>query len=340
MITAQSPEAVEGNGPHYSIVVAVYNRPAEMEEMLQSLIQQEEVAFNLFQLIVVEDGSRIDCAHLFTQQTLPFTVHYIRRENGGPGAARNTGVMSHKCNTPYVLFFDSDCILPPLYLHNLLQWHAAHPTVELWGGPDAAGEEFSAWQKAVTFAMTWRGSTGGIRGSSKHGEGFTPRTFNMGVSRSRFLDVGGFAPIRYGEDVDLSLRIQAHGGESALAKELEVYHKRRESLGKFFRQVRHSGEARVWLSQRHNGSLKLVHALPILGTLGFLFLLAMGGWYAIVAMMGAAIYALLIILFSHIKYHSFGVSLRAVVAIFIMIIGYSTGFLLGIVNSLRSSQSR
>lgn len=324
------PTGIPTPPPTYSIVVAVYNRPKEMEELLQSLVAQEGAPFQHFQLIVVEDGSRISSAHLFKGRDYPFTVHYLQRENGGPGAARNTGAMSSACNTPYVLFFDSDCILPPHFFRQLLQWHAAHPNVELWGGPDASGRDFSSWQKAVSFAMTWRGSTGGIRGSSRDGQGFTPRTFNMGIARARFLEVGGFAPVRYGEDVDLSLRVQALGARSELAKELEVLHKRRENLGKFFQQVRHSGAARVWLSRRHNGSLKPLHALPLLGIIGMLTLLAMGGRYALTAIMLDAAYALLIIICCMKKERNLGVALRAVVAVHTMILGYGVGFLCGI----------
>lgn len=318
-------EGAEGVGARYALVVAVYNRPGEMGELLESLVAQ---SVHPFDLIVVEDGSTERCESLFQGRDFPFAVHYLFRENGGPGAARNTGVYSEQCRAEYVLFVDSDCLLPSDYFARLEAWHGEHVDAALWGGPDAAHPDFSALQKAISFAMTWRGSTGGIRGG-RGGEGFRPRTFNMGVSREWFLRVGGFAAMRYGEDVDLSERIIAAGGKSYLAEDLIVYHKRRERLGQFFRQVYHSGRARVDLMRR-GGGFRLVHALPALAIVLAVVLPFCGSsifWFTVNV---AFYYGLLVFMISLGRYGSFRVGLLAVPAVACMIFGYGFGYLSGV----------
>lgn len=316
------------------IVVAVYNRPDELQELLESLVHQTEKAFGV---VVIEDGSQKNSDRVCQNYVESLDLLYYRQENTGPALARNTGVELIATNYDYILFVDSDCTLPPQYIQICYQWLASCPNVQLWGGPDAWDDNFSLIQKAISYAMTSPYSTGGIRGGSEKTDKFYPRTFNMGVLLAAFRAVNGFRDLRYGEDLDLSMRLLEAGYTSQLLPQLFVYHKRRTSWRSFFWQVFHSGSARIMLVRSHPKTLKLVHALPSLGVLLFLCLLCipLSRWQYVVLGMGSLLYVLVLFSDAYKRFHSSVLALKSVFACAIMLLGYGLGFFaacLGIVR--------
>ena len=251
----------------YSIIVPVYNRPDEIQKLLESLSAQ---TVKPFELVIIEDGSKERCDHLLGYYRSFFTIHYHYKENEGRCEARNYGLQ--RAGGDYMLFFDSDVILPPFYFERLEAAMAASPC-DCFGGPDAADDSFSDMQKAVSHSMTSFWTTGGIRGGKVVMEKFCPRTFNMGISRKVYETVGGFNDM-LGEDIDLSLRIRKAGFDIRLIRETFVYHKRRIDFARFFKQVNNFGQARIWLHLIHPGSMKLVHTLPALMLVAGVLLLA------------------------------------------------------------------
>ena len=230
----------------FSIIIPVYNRPNEVKELLQSLTHQAD---NMFEVIVVEDGSTLTCENVCKQYAGQLDIKYLVKENSGPGGSRNFGAEQAKGD--YLLILDSDCIIPENYIQNIRKELQTNPC-DAFGGADAAHESFSDMQKAVNYAMTSFFTTGGIRGGKKGGlEKFHPRSFNMGVKTSVYKSLGGFSNMRYGEDIDFSIRIFKAGHTVCLFPEAYVYHKRRVNLAKFYRQVFHSGAARINLWKRH-----------------------------------------------------------------------------------------
>ncbi len=310
-----------------ALVVPVYNRPNELKDLLESLCQQQEKDFAL---VVVEDGSTIDSEALCEEYSKRLNLTYLKQANTGPAVARNRGVDAVGDTSEFVLFVDSDCTLPPDYIAKAYTWLATTPRVDLWGGPDAWDANFSPIQKAISYAMTSPFSTGGIRGGSEAADKFYPRTFNMGVRTEAFHAVGGFANLRYGEDVDLSMRLIEAGYQSHLSTDLYLFHKRRTSWTSFFRQVAHSGAARYELTKRHPGTLKLVHVLPSLAMfVALLVLLIPLTWVQYVVLGGgAALYALVLFAGALRSFRSFGLALRSMWACAIMLLGYGWGLAL------------
>ncbi len=351
----------------YSIIIPVYNRPDEVAELLESLCRQ---SVTNFEVIIVEDGSAVPCEAVAQRYTDRLDIHYFFKENGGPGPARNYGV--ERATGDYVIILDSDVILPPTYLTAVNKKLIASPLqgevgggfsplqgevgggLDSFGGPDAAHPDFTPTQKAINYAMTSFFTTGGIRGG-KHqlDKKFFPRSFNMGVRREVYNALGGFSKMRFGEDVDFSYRLVEAGYTSALIPEAWVWHKRRANFRQFFKQVHNSGIARINLSKRHPGTLKLVHLLPAIFSLGvlaclLLFVCGHAMWYITDNMVPAEVYerlgmfgfelqaiglgplvlyALLIFADSSTVNHSCKVGLLSVPAAFIQLIGYGTGFL-------------
>lgn len=158
-------------------------------------------------------------------------------------------------------------------------------------------------------------------------EKFHPRSFNMGFSKEVFESTGGFSNMRFGEDVDLSIRILEKGFRTQLIREAFVYHKRRTNLRQFFKQVYNSGIARINLHKRHPGTLKLVHTAPALFTLGIPFLLLLSplvSWFFAVPVL---LHMLLLFLTAALKNSSLTIGFLAVVTSYTQLFGYGTGFL-------------
>lgn len=305
----------------YSFIIPVFNRPDEVDELLNSLTTQ---TLRDFEVVVVEDGSSVPCKDVTEKYADKLLIHYYYKGNSGPGQTRNYGV--ERASGEYMLILDSDCILPDTYLEEV-EKELQHKEADAFGGPDRAHESFTDVQKAINYAMTSFFTTGGIRGGKKKMDKFYPRSFNMGVKKSVYQALGGFSKMRFGEDIDFSIRIFKGGYACRLFPEAWVWHKRRTDLKKFFKQVHNSGIARINLYKKYPESLKLVHLLPAVFTLGVVFLLLASlvcGW----SLSLLVLFALIICIDSTLQNKSLKIGLLSVVASFIQLTGYGTGFLI------------
>jgi glycosyltransferase involved in cell wall biosynthesis len=304
-----------------SIVIPVYNRPAEVDELLQSLVCQTNTDF---EVIIVEDGSADKCDGIVKSYDGKLKIHYYFKENSGPGKTRNYG--ASKAGGNYLIFFDSDCIIPENYI-DIIHEELEINYTDAYGGPDKAHHSFSAIQKAINYSMVSFFTTGGIRGSSKSLDKFYPRSFNMGLSKQVFDSTGGFSELRFGEDIDFSLRIIKAGFSTRLIPRAFVYHKRRSNFRTFFKQVFNSGIARINLYRRHPESLKPVHLFPALFTAGILVLLVLTLFAVWIFIAPVVIYCILLYVDSLIKNRNQKVAFLSVCAGFIQITGYGLGFI-------------
>lgn len=304
----------------YSFIIPVYNRPEEVDELLDSLTKQ---TYRDFEVIVVEDGSAIPCREVVEKYASLLNIHYYNKENSGPGQTRNYGV--ERSHGEYMLILDSDCIVPEEYLIEI-ETELQKESADAFGGPDRAHTSFTDVQKAINYAMTSFFTTGGIRGGKKKLDKFYPRSFNMGVRKSVYQSLGGFSRMRFGEDIDFSIRIFKGGYTCRLFPEAWVWHKRRTDLKKFFKQVYNSGIARINLYKKYPESLKLVHLLPSLFTLGCLSLILIT-WICKWSMVVLFLFACVIGIDSSIQNKSVKIGLLSIIASFIQLIGYGTGFL-------------
>ena len=326
----------------YSIIVPVYNRPNEVEELLESLCQQ---TLKDFEVLIVEDGSQRDCKSVTEKFIGRLDVKYFMKENSGPGQSRNYG--AERANGEYVIILDSDVVLPQGYLQAVD--NSLTSEIVAFGGPDAAHPSFTPVQKAISYSMTSFFTTGGIRGSSPQSgrargalDKFYPRSFNMGIRRDVYLQLGGFTKMRFGEDIDFSYRIVEAGYRPRLFPEAWVWHKRRTDFRKFFRQVYNSGIARINLEKRHPGTMKLVHLLPTVFTVGVIALILISAvgralmhyvdrdqfyWMCFAPWIPIILYSLLICIDSTIKNKSLRVGILSVPAAFVQLMGYGLGFI-------------
>ena len=310
----------------YSVIVPVFNRPGEVEELLGSLAA---CRYGDFEVIVVEDGSSLPCEDVAKVFSEKLDIKYFSKENSGPGQSRNYGA-ARACGE-WLLILDSDVTVPQDWFEAIDAELAAEPC-DAFGGPDCSHPSFSPVQKAISYSMTSFFTTGGIRGGKKKLDKFFPRSFNMGIRRDVFEALGGFSEMRFGEDIDLSIRIFEAGYSCRLFPGAWVWHKRRTDLRKFFRQVHNSGIARINLSKRHPGTLKAVHLLPAAFTIG-LALLILGAPFFGWLLLPIAAYALLIFCDSCYRHRDCGpagaieIGALSVAASFVQLTGYGSGFL-------------
>ncbi len=311
----------------YSVIVPVYNRISEVEDLLGSLSRQ---SYGDFEVIIVEDGSTEPCEAVVKEYEGKVDVKYFFKENEGRSIARNYGM--ERATGDYFIFFDSDCVIPADYFVRLNEGLEKNP-VDCFGGPDAADESFSDLQKAINYSMTSFLTTGGIRGGAVQLEKFTPRTFNMGFSRAVYDKVGGFREM-FSEDIDMSMRIKNAGFSIALIRPAVVFHKRRVDFKKFFRQVYVFGMSRITLKLLYPGSMKLVHCLPAFAVLGAVALILLSifvnPWFI------APVVAYLVAIFvaALLSTRSLRISLLAIPASVIQIGGYGLGFIKAYVTKI------
>lgn len=321
----------------YSIIVPVFNRPDEVDELLESLLSQEEKDF---EVIIVEDGSQVPCKKVCDKYADRLDLHYYYKENSGPGQSRNYG--AERAKGDYLLILDSDVVLPKGYIRAVSEELNREPA-DAFGGPDCAHESFTDTQKAISYSMTSFFTTGGIRGGKKKLDKFYPRSFNMGIRRDVYQELGGFSKMRFGEDIDFSIRIFKAGKRCRLFPEAWVWHKRRTDFHKFWKQVYNSGIARINLYKKYPDSLKLVHLLPMVFTVGTtcllllilsgLFLLCIpilniiGSLLVMIGLIPLLLYSSIICVDSTMQNNSLKIGLLSIAAAFIQLTGYGCGFI-------------
>lgn len=305
-----------------SIIVAIFNRKEELTELLNSLSEQTDKDF---EVIVVDDGSSVDLLPVVEDFQSRLDIQYFKKENSGPGLSRNYG--AERAKNEWLVFLDSDVEVETDYIQSIKRNLLKNPT-DAFGGADKADEGFSPLQKAISYSMTSVLTTGGIRGSKKSVSKFQPRSFNMGVNRCVFLEVGGFSEMRIGEDPDLSMTLWEKGYTTQFYEDIAVYHKRRTNISKFAKQVYEFGVARPILNQRHPQYTKLTFWFPSLFLLGWLFSCICVFLFGIRIFMSVYIvYFLLIFFHSSFKNRSVYIGGLSVFATMVQMFSYGRGFL-------------
>jgi glycosyltransferase involved in cell wall biosynthesis len=310
----------------YSVIIPLYNRPDEIKELLDSLLQQ---TYKNFEVIIVEDGSSLKSDCIIENYQKELSVRYFFKPNSGPGPTRNYGF--ERAKGDFFIMFDSDCIIPPQYFE-IVDEQIKSKKLDAYGGPDKADARFSALQKAMNYAMTSILTTGGIRGRQKRVGVFHPRSFNMGFSRQVYQATKGFELARLGEDIDLSIRILKNGFRCELIPEAYVFHKRKTNFLQFFKQTFNFGKTRIDIFLKHPKELKITHLFPaffVIYTCAILVLLVLpfSAFYKILFFAPWLLYLTAIGIDSIVFYKNWGLGILSIAASLVQLWGYGTGFL-------------
>lgn len=307
----------------FSVIIPVYNRPIEVDELLESLVSQTR---KNFEVVIVEDGSSETSEHIVLKYSELLNISYFYKLNSGPGLTRNYGAT--KSVGEYLIFLDSDCVLPIGYIEEVSN-QLESKCVDSFGGADRASDSFTNIQKAINYSMTSFFTTGGIRGGKRKMDKFYPRSFNMGVKKSVFDVLKGFSTMRFGEDIDFSTRIYENGFSADLFIDAWVYHKRRTDFKKFFKQVYNSGVARILMLKKRPESFKIVYALPAIFTMGNICIL-LGSILLPALLYLLVFFCSIIFIDSTIRNRSLFVGVLSVCATYVQLLGYGMGFLIAL----------
>lgn len=306
----------------FSIIIPVYNRPTELDELLDSISRQEYR--DDFEIIVVEDGSDISSEKIVKNYQDQLKINYFFKENSGPGLSRNFGM--EKSTGNYFIILDSDCILPEQYLTEVSNALISHFT-DAFGGADTAHESFNSSQQAISYAMTSVLTTGGIRGNKNMKNKFQPRSFNMGLSKKAFIETKGFGDLNYGEDIDFTFRLWKKGFKSQFIENAYVFHKRRVSWQSFFNQTYNFGAARPILNVLHPGTSKITYWFPTFFIL-YIDIAIISLFFNIeILILFLLVYLMLIFMNSIYKNKHITIAFKSMIAALVMFYGYGLGFL-------------
>ena len=306
----------------FSIIIPVYNRPQEIDELLESLTKQ---AFSdTFEVIIIEDGSSEKSDTIIEKYKNQLDLNYFYKQNSGAGATRNFGMQQAQGN--YFIILDSDVILPKYYLSAIKKALEINFT-DAFGGPDAAHKSFTSLQKAINYSMTSVLTTGGIRGKKQGVGKFQHRSFNMGLSKKAYEKTQGFSKMKNGEDIDLTFRLWENNFKTQFIEKAFVYHKRRSSIQQFFNQTFGFGTARPLLNKRYPKTTKITYWFPSLFIIGIdiSIILAFFGYFEFIYCYG--FYFLLIFLDSLFQNKNIYVAFLSIFTSLTQFLGYGLGFL-------------
>ena len=327
--------------PVISVVTPTFNRKEELAHLFNSM-KKQTLDPKFFEMIISDDGSTDGTEEYVKnlENKLQFNLSYVSQKNLGPGSARNNGVKNSKGEL--IVFIDSDCEADSNWLKIIFNAYKKNE-FDAFGGPDEARDNFLPIQIAINFSMTSFLTTGGIRGHNKNMiSKFFPRSHNMGVKKTLFEKIGGFGSLRHGQDIELSNRII---NEQAVVKLLDnaiVYHRRRTTLLKFFRQVFNWGVARVNLAKIDRNMLQIVHFLPSIATA--IFFLSIFGVFIYPSIFISIMYFYFLTLsimciYGGMKTYNIKVLFNLFLVIPFQILGYGLGFILAFIKRFIFGQS-
>jgi glycosyltransferase involved in cell wall biosynthesis len=113
--------------PAFSVVICTFNRSGLLGRAIGSVLDQ---TLEDFELVVVDDGSTDDTGTVVRTNEDP-RLRYLRRANGGPSAARNSGVAISTGR--YVTFLDDDDTVFPRWLETFRDLLAGDDAVATCG---------------------------------------------------------------------------------------------------------------------------------------------------------------------------------------------------------------
>jgi len=227
-----------------TVVVPVRDRQAELAGCLAGLAQMPRV-------IVVDDCSADPAA--IARAASGAGARVLRRTvNGGPGAARNTGLAA--ADTPLVAFVDSDCVPGPGWLDALLPQFAdpavgaAAPRIV----PDEPGRTWLARYEGASSTLDMGARPSIVRPRSR-----VPYVPGAALVVRRAAAGAGFAEtMRVGEDVDFVWRLAAAGWRVRYEPAATMPHRHRVRLRAWFARRKDYGTSAAILEQRHPGTVR------------------------------------------------------------------------------------
>jgi glycosyltransferase involved in cell wall biosynthesis len=233
---AESPFSKKNTWPRISVVVSSFNGSLTIKDTLDGLLKLD---YPDLEVIVVNDGSTDSTTKIASEY--PFRL--INTENRGLSSARNTGIDA--ATGEIIAFIDDDAYPDPHWLKFLSLAFDKGKYAGV-GGPNLPVPEDGWKSEAVANApgpnpvlLTDR--------VAEHIPGA-----NMAFKKGALKEIGGFDPIfrTAGDDVDLCWRLRENGGVIGYSPAAVVWHHRRNSFRKYWKQQEGYGKAESLLEKK------------------------------------------------------------------------------------------
>jgi GT2 family glycosyltransferase len=233
----EMPFASDIRWPTISVIVCTYNGGATLRETFQQL---QRLSYPDFEVIVVDDGSTDGGA----DEAEAYGYRLIRTHNAGLSSARNTGL--HAANGELVAYLDDDAYPDADWLKYLALSFLREDYAGV-GGPNIPPPGDGWIADCVT------NSPGGpIHVLLTDREAEHIPGCNMAFRKSALLAAGGFDD-RFrtaGDDVDVCWSLQKLGGKLGFSPAAVVWHHRRNSIRRYWKQQLGYGRAEALLEQK------------------------------------------------------------------------------------------
>jgi mycofactocin system glycosyltransferase len=243
-----------------TVVIPVRDRQDELARCLAGLAGLEgtagDDAASPFGAVIVVDDCSADPASTAAIAAAAGARVIRRPVNGGPGAARNTGLAA--AATDLVAFLDSDCVPSAGWLDDVLP-HFADPAV------GAVAPRIVPHEPGRTWIARYEGASStldmGARSSIVRPGARVPYVPGAALVVRRAAAGDGFTPgMHVGEDVDFIWRMGAAGWRVRYEPAAAMGHQHRVRLRSWMSRRSDYGTSAAHLEELHPGSVRPLYA--------------------------------------------------------------------------------
>jgi glycosyltransferase involved in cell wall biosynthesis len=221
LVKEEDSRCADGMTPEVSVVIATYNRADSVVRLLRALDAQTLPA-DSFEVIVVDDESKVPVVPVVERARLARMPLVIRRPNGGPAAARDAGI--RRATGRVIVVLDDDMIVAPEFLAAHLAMHAGTTRRVVLGRLRApVGYRLPLFER-MQIALLDR-LFNEVAAGRRRPAGMDVYTGNVSFLRTDYLAVGGFdRSLRLSEDAELGLRLERAGALVTLSEQAAALH--------------------------------------------------------------------------------------------------------------------
>jgi GT2 family glycosyltransferase len=195
-----------------SVIVPTHNRPRELVQLMEALAQQD-LAFNRFEVLVVDDGSTPPASDVIGGREWPFAFELLRQAPTGPAAARNRALA--RARGDIIVFLNDDAVPGPSLIRHHLEAQRRREGPVAYVGPftlvDACRQDSIGWHVHTTTVLFPQPA---MHDGARY-QGLAFCTGNLSVPKEVIERAGGFdetLPFAGGEDTELGLRLHRDQG--------------------------------------------------------------------------------------------------------------------------------
>lgn len=245
-----------------SVVIPMRNE-ADILERCLSAMEELDYPGELFEVVIVNDGSTDNTAELVKNRNWSFNYQYIETDGVGVSRARDIGFRRAKGD--FIAFTDADCVVERDWLLRLSE--PFDVDVAAVGGPNLTPEDDVPFARCVGLALSFL-SRPGARYAY---EGGTVReihhnpTCNVMYRKEVLEEVNGFNhDLITTDDEELDYRIRKRGYRIIYTPHARVKHYRRPNWKKFMKMAYNYGLGRMQSTKLHPEMGRWFHFAPVI----------------------------------------------------------------------------